>query len=168
MAKKRAAGYGKNMLRLMRTTLSVILGDAVEDGLLSVNPVSQLARRRRRRDGTIAQADHQKNIRPLSPEQLDAVLVAAGQHERRVYPYILTLARAGLRPSEGLALQWNDLDFAGREVHVQRALDGQGRVAPTKTGSARVVDMSVQLAVALQRLRLPAVLRGLAEAVEAL
>jgi integrase len=50
-------------------------------------------------------------------------------------------------------LQWDDLDFAGREVHVQRALDAQGRVALTKTGSARVVDMSVQLAVALQRLR---------------
>ena len=153
LAEKRAAGYGKNMLRLMRATLSVILGDAVEDGLLSLNPVSQLARRRRRRDGTVAQADHQKNIRPLSPEQLDAALVAAAQHERRIYPYILTLARAGLRPSEGLALQWDDLDFAGREVHVQRALDAQGRVAPTKTGSARVVDMSVQLAVALQRLR---------------
>ena len=50
-------------------------------------------------------------------------------------------------------MQWDDLDFAGREVHVQRALDAQGRVALTKTGSARVVDMSVQLAVALQRLR---------------
>jgi integrase len=139
--------------RLTVTSTSVILGDAVEDGLLSVNPVSQLARRRRRRDGTVAQADHQKNIRPLSPEQLGAALVAAGQHERRIYPYILTLARAGLRPSEGLAVQWDDLDFAGREIRVERALDAQGRVAPTKTGSARVVDMSVQLAVALQRLR---------------
>ena len=51
LAEKREAGYSRNMLRLMRATLSVILGEAVEDGLFNINPVSQLARRRRSRPG---------------------------------------------------------------------------------------------------------------------
>jgi hypothetical protein len=32
-----AKGYGKNTLRLIRATWSVLLGDAVEDGLLAIN-----------------------------------------------------------------------------------------------------------------------------------
>src|SRR5262245_31418969 len=32
LAEKRTAGYSRNMLRLMRATLSVIFGDAVEEG----------------------------------------------------------------------------------------------------------------------------------------
>jgi integrase len=55
--------------------------------------------------------------------------------------------------SEGLALQWDDLAFKSRELRVERSLDASGHVVTTKTGRARVVDMSVRLAVALQRLR---------------
>src|SRR5262249_28279557 len=105
LEEKRAAGYSKNMVRLMRATLSVILGDAVEEGLLAVNPVAQLAKRRKRQAGTVTQGERQKAIRPLAPEQLDTALATAATHERRLRPYILTLARAGLRPSEGLGLQ---------------------------------------------------------------
>src|SRR6185295_470583 len=69
------------------------------------------------------------------------------------YPYVLTLARAGLRPSEGLALQWEDIVFRTRELRVERSLDATGRIVPTKTGLIRTVDMSVGLATVLQRLR---------------
>jgi integrase len=152
LAEKRAAGYSKNMLRLIRATLSVILGDAVEEGLLSLNPVAQLARRRRGHT-TAVSVDRQWTIRPLSAAQVAAVLEAAAKVDRRLHPYLLTLARAGLRPSEGLALQWDDLAFKSRELRVERSLDASGHVVTTKTGRARVVDMSVGLAVALQRLR---------------
>ena len=152
LAEKRAAGYSKNMLRLIRATLSVILGDAVEEGLLSLNPVAQLARRRRGH-ATAVSVDRQRTIRPLSATHVTAVLEAAAKVERRLHPYLLTLARAGLRPSEGLALQWDDLAFKSRELRIERSLDASGHVVTTKTGRARVVDMSVGLAVALQRLR---------------
>src|SRR5262249_4539604 len=116
LASKRDAGYSKNMVRLMRATLSVLLGDAIEDGLLTVNPVAQLSKRRKRQAGTMTRADHQKNIRPVAPEQLTDALKTAAAHERRLHPYLLTLARAGLRPSEGLALQWDDVHFGAREL----------------------------------------------------
>src|SRR5262249_32275583 len=117
------------------------------------NPVSQLARRRRIQAGTVKPADRQRTIRPLAPDELKTALVVAEETGRQVHSYILTLARAGLRPSEGLALQWGDLVFKSRELRVERSLDATGRVVPTKTGYARTVDMSVGLATTLQRLR---------------
>jgi integrase len=98
-------------------------------------------------------ADRQRTIRPLAADELKAVLAAAEKGERRLYPYLLTMARAGLRPSEGLALRGDDLSFKGREVRVERSLDATGRVVAIKTGLVRTVDMSVGLATALQRLR---------------
>jgi len=153
LAEKRAAGYSRNMIRLMRATLSVILGDAVEEGLLNLNPVSQLTRRRRSQAGTVTSADRQRTIRPFTPDELKVALATAEKTDPRLYPYLLALARAGLRPSEGLALQWDDVGFKGRELRVERSLDAMGRVVPTKTGRVRRVDMSVGLAVTLQRLR---------------
>src|SRR5438045_2862115 len=68
-------------------------------------------------------------------------------------PYLLTLVRAGLRPSEGVALQWDDLDLGARQPRVERSLGSDGRAAPTKTGDVRTVDVSPELARALLRVR---------------
>jgi hypothetical protein len=40
LAARRAAGLGKNTVRLVRATLSVLFSDAVEDGLVPVNPAA--------------------------------------------------------------------------------------------------------------------------------
>ena len=81
--------------------------------------------------------DRQRTIRPLAATQVAALLEAAAKIERRLHPYLLTLARAGLRPSEGLALQWNDLTFKIRELRIERSLDASGHVVTTKMGRAR-------------------------------
>ena len=61
------------------------------------------------------------------------MLEARAKLERRLCPYLLTLARAGLRPSEGPALQWDDLAFKSRELRVERSLDASERVVTTKS-----------------------------------
>lgn len=53
---------------------------------------------------------------------------------------------------EAQALQWTDLDFRAREIRVVRALSA-GRIESPKSGHGRTVDMSHQLARALQRLQ---------------
>src|SRR5215470_11131570 len=67
---KRAGGLSKNSVRLIRATLSVMLSDAVEDGVILANPALQLRGTRRRRADTLTQADRQKAIRPMSKEQV--------------------------------------------------------------------------------------------------
>jgi hypothetical protein len=71
----RADGFSKDTVRLTRATLSVMLGDAVEDHLLVMNPVMQLGRRgRRKQAGAISKAERQKKITPLSYEPLATFL----------------------------------------------------------------------------------------------
>jgi integrase len=57
-----------------------------------------------------------------------------------------------MRLGELLALQWGDLDFTGRFIHVRRNRVG-GKLTSTKNRQRRQVDMSQQLTVTLRRLR---------------
>jgi integrase len=58
------------------------------------------------------------------------------------------MADPGLRPSEGLALRWQDFDAAARTLRIERAVSA-GQVKLTKTGSTRTVDLTVRLTEAL-------------------
>jgi len=139
-------------VRLISAVLSVLLSDAVDDGIILANAALQLRGSRRRRPDSISQAERQKKIRPMDHRQVAAFLAAA-QVDPRHYPLFLLLARTGLRPGEAYALQWADLDFRGRELRVERALRG-GQIETPKTGQTRTVDMSEQLARSLRRLEI--------------
>jgi hypothetical protein len=56
LAEKAKAGLSRNSLRLIRATLSVILGDAVEDGVIPINPAAGSGRRGRKRADSCADA----------------------------------------------------------------------------------------------------------------
>lgn len=151
-AKKRnGSPLSKNSLRLIRATLSVMLGDAVEAGIIGLNPCIGLARKGRKQAGTLSHVDRQRSVRPLSYEQLSAFLRAAEQHcPRRDAVLFLTLADTGMRPSEALALRWQDVDTTGRTIHIEHAVSGDAsEIKPTKTETARTVDLSTRLAEAL-------------------
>lgn len=61
-------------------------------------------------------------------------------------------ARRGLalRQSELVALQWNDLNLAGRFVEVDRNFT-RGRLTTPKSGESRRVDLSRKLTATLRR-----------------
>lgn len=164
LAAQREKGRSKNTVRLIRACLSVLLGDAVEDGVLENNPASGIGRRGRKRADTVSQAERQKKIRPLSREQLAAFLTAvedataprvrgAGKDDRvhcsrRDAVLLLALADAGLRPGEALALQWEDFDASDRTLRIERAVSRR-QVKATKTEETRYVDLTARLADAL-------------------
>src|SRR5262249_41528561 len=137
-------GLGKNTVRLIRATLSVMLADAVDDGLVRTNPARDVGGHRKRAD-TISVAERQKKIRPLSREQLATLLGvtldrvtqvegmrahedSSDEHQnavraaRRDAALFLTLADTGVRPGEVLALRWDDFDSATRAMRIERAI----------------------------------------------
>jgi integrase len=146
----RADGFSKDTVRLTRATLSVMLGDAVEDHLLMMNPVMLLARRgRRKQAGAITKAERQKKITPLTYEQLATFLATAQKRlSRREAAMFLLFADAGPRPGEALAVRWEDFDANARTLAIERAVS-HGEVGPTKTDEIRVVDLTPRLAAAL-------------------
>ena len=148
LSKKRAGGLAKDTVRLIRATLSGLLGDAVDDGILHTNPIQGI--RSRKLGRTRSQAERQQHIRPMSYEQLATFLATAEKHcPTRDALYFLVMADTGLRPGEGVGLQWADLDCASRELHVQRAITEDRQEKLTKTESSRVVDLSTRLVAVL-------------------
>ena len=85
---------------------------------------------------------------------------AAGALDPRIEILVLLGGDGGLRRGEMLALEWTDLDFPRRSVHVQRS-EWKGQVTAPKGGRSRRVPMTERLAAALQahrQLRGPKVL----------
>ena len=151
--------YARDTIRLVKAALSAMLSEAVEDGILDVNPCLGMGRRKKKHAGA-AKSHQVATIRPFSEAEQDAVLNAAG-------PWRLlfeTMAKAGLRPSEAYALHVDDLDLEKRTLLVERALDLDGTEKVTKTERPRVVRLMRSLATTLRsylpRLRARALKNG--------
>jgi integrase len=149
VGEKRRLGYSKNGVRLMKAPLTVMLSDAVDDGLIAANPALQLGRRKASRADRLTPAERLQKIRPMTWEQRDALLQAVSG-EPCYGPLFALLAKAGLRPGEAFALKPEDLDLHERTVRVERAWS-LGRVKPTKTCEDRTVDLSRDLVRTIQR-----------------
>lgn len=138
-----ARGTARETLR----TLSAILSTAEEDGLIPANPCRRLGKYLSQTMGEEAQ-----EIEVFTREELRQLLSVAEDRCPEYYPFILCLARTGMRLGEAMALEWRDVDFANRLILVRRSLR-RGRVSEPKNSKGRRVDMSAQLAVALSSLR---------------
>jgi len=154
LAKKRATGLSKNSVRLIRATLSVLLSDAVDDVILTVNPALGLYQKGRKTPDSISQTDRKKKIKAMTYEQLATFLaVSSVRCSRRSRVLYLLLADAGLRPGEACAVQWSDFDTISRTLRIERAVTDTGRIKEIKTGEAREIDLSPRLVAALSSLQ---------------
>jgi len=147
-AEKRGT-LSRNYVKLILGVLRAMLGGAVDDGVIAANPADKLGRQLRLGHTRAARQEH---IKAMTREQVAHFLATAERVARRYFPLFLAMARMGLRVGEALAVQWADLDFAGREARIERAFSA-GRLEDTPKGNhGRTVDMSQQLTRLLQRL----------------
>ncbi|MDK2742554.1 MAG: site-specific integrase [Nitrospira sp. BO4] len=90
----------------------------------------------------------QPDLSPLTWEQKQAFesklreLESSGLLSPAYSMLLSTYLKAGLRPSEGRALQVGDIDFMARRLRVERAATLSGAIKSTKTGETRWVDLS--------------------------
>jgi integrase len=97
----------------------------------------------------------------LEKEELKLLLDAVQAHYPDHYPLFLLLARTGMRIGEALALEWGDIDFAGRFITVRRSVT-RGRISTPKNGKTRRVDMSLQLTDTLKAHMTASKIKGMA------
>ncbi len=144
LTEKRQSGLGKNTVRLIKAALSTVLSEATEDELIQVNPALAPGKKKKRRPGQAPLPD----VNPMSHAQLAAFkhgldeMQGEGRVDRCIAMLLALMAGTGLRPSEALALRPGDLNLRERSVRVERAMDLDGRVKPTKTEETRSVDLS--------------------------
>jgi len=142
IAQAHAQKLKPNTIRRGLSLLATILNTAVDDGVI---PTNTAARQGRIVNAQQIQAD---DVDVFGADELVKLLDAAqaDQHGTPLYPFVLTLARTGMRIGEAIALEWQDVDLERRIIAVRRTISGHsGRTSVPKSGKARRVDMSRQL-----------------------
>jgi integrase len=128
-------------------TLSAIFTTAEEDGLVPTNPARRLGAQ-----VAPTAADSLSEIEVFDRGEVSRLLGLAELDYPEYYPFLLCLARTGMRLGEAIGLEWRDVDWTTRVILIRRSRR-RNRVSQPKNGKARRVDMSRQLAEALQGLR---------------
>jgi integrase len=95
------------------------------------------------------EGERREKIAFLTRDELAKLLDACQEHFPAHSPFVLCLARTGMRIGEGVALQWGDIDFNSRFAEVRRAIN-DGKVSTPKSGKSRRVDLSAQLTKVLK------------------
>jgi integrase len=138
------ATYSAKTINNTLTTLSVILGAAVNDGLLRQNPARRQGGAGERR---MRVREEFSEVAYLIPEEIPLYLGACDVAYRDLAE---VLALGGLRVSEALALEPRDVDGDGGVIVVARQLkNGTGGHLKDKT--PRSVEIGPRLAERLER-----------------
>ena len=150
---KAGSGLSPRTVRYCHTILNSALADAVDQGLLSINPASKA------KPPTVTQAKAPE-MHPWTGAQLGVFLTWGWSTNPEHTPGWHVMAYTGLRRGELLALRWRDLD--GASLSVRRSVsvvkvEGAGKQlleGPTKGKKARVVDLDSQTVDVLRKWRL--------------
>jgi len=139
LVEKLSDGYARGTIRLLIAALRAMLNEAVEDGVISVNPSLKLGRTLKV-DGREARKGR-PDPKALTRDQLALFLSHAHPRWRSD---LLFLARTGVRLGEFLAVELADVRFEERVVVINKAYS-DGVVQSPKDGESREVDLSSQL-----------------------
>jgi len=143
---KQKAGLAANTVAHIRALVSGILTHATdEDELIQSNPASRTGK-------LIKTKERKADINPFTKEEAQTFLNTLSKHYPRYHPLFLCALRTGMRLGELIGLQWGDIDFHGRFIEVRRSYF-KGRLDTPKNRKVRRIDMSRQLAEALEDLQ---------------
>ena len=140
-------GKAQSTVTHVKNVLGGVFNLAVDDEVITQNPAHRLGKIFGKKE-----VEKISMIDPLNREELALFLETINKHYPLYYPFALTLARTGMRLGEAIGLQWGDIDFNSRFIHVQRSLS-KGKISTPKNGKGRHVDMSLQLTETLWRLK---------------
>jgi integrase len=134
-------------IQYTHTVLKQCFDDAIEEGILGVNPIRRVERPK------VTKAEQQV----LSPEQCSKLMVWAEENDPDFTALWTLLLTSGMRPGEALAVRWEDLvvdESTGEALlYIRRALKRDGEVeAFGKTeGSTKPISLPAMTVTSLQR-----------------
>jgi len=146
-----AKGLANATVKQARTVASLAMRDAVRWGKLRVNPVTAVPGPRKGAGQLDAKVDD-----VLTADEALRLLKLA--KDDRLSALATIILRLGVRKGEALALRWDDIDFEGSRLRIERTrtrVAGIG-VMETKTktkGSERTIPLTVTVNAALRRHR---------------
>jgi integrase len=150
-----ARGLSPRTVRILHGALRACLNTALRLGKVPRNVATlvDLPARGHRELRCFTPGEAQRFLQAAEAEQRDRD--AAGNDQACFSAFFITLLLTGLRPGEGLALRWSDLD--GSYLRIQRAqtvgATNNKLIASTKTGRSRVLPLGERALRTLQHHR---------------
>jgi integrase len=136
----------RKTVRNVHLVLTKALNDAVDDGLLAMNPAN------RAKKPTVRLADRQ--VQAWSEGELSCFLDAASRDD--LFPLWHVAAFTGLRRGELLGLRWQDLDLDKATLAVRQTIVLVGStptIGTPKNNEARVLDLDPDTMAVVRRHR---------------
>lgn len=139
--------------KTIRNQLSVLrpaLDDAVMDGLLKENPLRQINASKYIKE---TDAKTRDDVDPFTPVEVSAILSVAKARSELEYALFLFAFETGMRSGELIALEWTDIDWVNKTVHVSKSIVEGKEKAPKTNAGKRVVELSEKALEALTILK---------------
>jgi integrase len=148
-------GRSPILVRKVLASLSSILSDAQERGLVAQNVVHQ-RRSRNRKKGAGARQKKLLKVGDDIPTPTEIRAIVAGlEDDGRHRALLLTAIFTGLRASELRGLRWTDVDLAKSEIHVHQRADRYGKIgAPKSAAGQRSIPLLPMVVHALKQWKL--------------
>lgn len=144
---KLSAGKAVSTVTHIKNALGGIFNEAVDDEVIQTNPTHGI------KLGSKKDDSRKPQIEPLEVDEVNLLLTTFQKKKPLYHPLVLLLVSSGCRIGEAVGLQWRDINFAEREMLIQRNVV-RGRVEnSTKNGKERRVDMTDQLTDYLRQLK---------------
>jgi integrase len=127
-------GCGAKTIRNNLSILRVVLDDALNDGIIASNPLSQIAVSR-----LIKQVSESSDyvIEPFTEQERNLIISNAEGQIRNLLQFGFW---SGLRTSELLALEWSDIDLDNETIHVNKAkVCNITKGTKTKAGTRKIM-----------------------------
>ncbi len=139
-------GYSRETILKIKNTISPAFDSAVEDELISRNPVKS-----QRLKINTNKGEHHKALPREKMRLIKKGLLDLDERERKM---TALLCYTGMRIEEVLGLKWEDIDFEANEIHIIRAVVHPERNRPLikdpkSKSSKRTIPIASPLLVAL-------------------
>lgn len=118
----KSENLSSSSLSLIHLIVTASLKQAVRQRLILTNPA----------DHTTRKTVKNKEVKPMTPDEVKSYLSAAREHQPRLYPAFLIILSTGLRRGEILALRWQDINFDEGILTVNQSIN-RVELSPGKT-----------------------------------
>jgi integrase len=129
----RKGGTSPAMVRKLRVSLSAILTDALERGLVAQNVIKGMRKQRRGNEADRHKGKLKIGVDIPSPDEVRTFIAHL---DGRWRPLFLTAIFTGLRASELRGLRWSDVNLDRGELHVRQRADRYRVIGQPKSESA--------------------------------
>jgi integrase len=116
----RKSGTSAAMVRKLRVSLSAILTDALERGLVAQNIIKGMRKQRRGNEADRHKGRLKVGVDIPTPDEVRTFIAHL---DGRWRPLFLTAVFTGLRASELRGLRWSDVNLVRGELHVRQRAD---------------------------------------------